>query len=231
MDEYREPGEAPALFFKQSLPGAIGILLTVIASYVGLVVIPDWQVRPLYDPVVVDGNRLFPPALTDQEERGKEVYISLGCIYCHSQQVRQDDFGGDISRGWGRRASIPFDYAREGVPLLGTMRTGPDLRNIGVRQPSEEWHYLHLYNPRITSPGSIMPPFRFLFEAVPKDEVTQPPRGWIDLPDEHALEGHYVKTTQDAEDLVAYLLSLQYDLPVPPSASRTRAEGPVEGEP
>jgi len=44
------------------------------------------------------------------------------------------------------------------------MRTGPDLRNIGARQPSPDWHYLHLFDPQITSPGSIMAPFGFLYE-------------------------------------------------------------------
>ena len=55
------------------------------------------------------------------------------------------------------------------IAQMGTMRTGPDLSNIGVRNPSETWHYLHLYNPQITSEGSNMPPFRFLFETKKKD--------------------------------------------------------------
>lgn len=211
-----------ARFFRQSLPGALGILLAVIASYIGLVRIPDWQVAPL-KPVLVEPNELYPPALSREAEIGREVYVSLGCIYCHSQQVRQQDFGKDISRGYGRRGSVPLDYINEDTPLLGTMRTGPDLRNIGLRQPSRTWHLLHLYNPQITSAGSIMPPFPFLFREVKKDEVLQPPQNWVDVPDAFAPRGSYIAATEEAEALVAYLQSLQYDRQVPREALQTRS--------
>lgn len=55
-----------------------------------------------------------------------------GCVYCHSQQPRDAKLAPDASRGWGR-ASTPGDYAYDYPHLLGTMRTGPDLFNIGVR--------------------------------------------------------------------------------------------------
>lgn len=207
----------------QSLLGALGIGFTVAASYAGFVVVPDRQVSGL-KPVLVEPNRAYPSSLNDAERRGKEVYVSLGCIYCHSQQVRQGDFGKDISRGWGRRASVPLDYALEGTPLLGTMRTGPDLRNIGTRQPSEAWHYLHLYNPRIVSPGSVMPPFRFLFRTVEKDRSLNRPLGWVDVPRAFAPPGKYVATTRAAEDLVAYLKSLRHDDEVPRAPMKSSAE-------
>ena len=50
--------------------------------------------------------------------------------------------------------------------LIGSTRIGPDLIDIGTRRSSRNWHYLHLYNPRITSPGSVMPSFPFLFETI-----------------------------------------------------------------
>ena len=48
--------------------------------------------------------------------------------------------------------------------LLGTVRLGPDLRNVGARPYTADWHYLHLYDARLVSPGSVMAPFSFLFQ-------------------------------------------------------------------
>lgn len=209
----------PSKAMERSFVIALGVLATVIASYVGLVALPNWQVSGI-EPVQLEGGAMYPPKMTASQQRGKEVYEDLGCIYCHSQQVRQNDFGGDISRGWGMRASAPIDYSREETPLLGTMRTGPDLRNIGARQPSRQWHYLHLYNPQITSKGSIMPPFRFLFKEVSKRGRTSTPPGWIKLPEEYRIPGHYVVATDRARALVDYLLSLKYQQELPPGAHR-----------
>lgn len=194
-----------------SLLAVAGILATVFASYTGLVYLPDAQVSAL--------EPLEQPSESELAARGREVYISLGCIYCHSQQVRQNDFGGDISRGWGARASVPVDYQGEAPPLLGTMRTGPDLRNIGVRQPSKDWHYLHLYNPRIVSKGSIMPPYRFLFEERPKAGKLGPPVDALDLPAGYGPSDAWVVAGPDGEALVSYLLSLRHDDPLPEGAS------------
>lgn len=78
--------------------------------------------------------------LTPDEMAGKQVYISEGCVGCHSQQVRNVE----VDKVWGSRPNIAADYAtitRDNVwqnisTLMGTGRTGPDLTNIGVRQPS-----------------------------------------------------------------------------------------------
>ena len=75
------------------------------------------------------------------------MYIANGCIYCHSQQPRDPIQAPDDKRGWGR-ASVAADYHYDKPHLLGTMRTGPDLFNIGVRQPSADWHLGHLFQPR-----------------------------------------------------------------------------------
>jgi len=88
------------------------------------------------------------------------------------------------------------------------MRTGPDLRNIGARQTSRDWHMLHLYDPQITSKGSIMAPFAFLFEK--HKIVGQPSPKAIKLPAPYTAEpGYEVVPTQRAEALVAYLQSLK----------------------
>ncbi len=209
----------PPKSMQQSLVIAAGVLATIIASYLGLVAIPNWQVERL-QPVKTESGNMYPPKMTEQEKMGKRVYEDLGCIYCHSQQVRQNDFGSDESRGWGSRASVPLDYVREKPPLLGTMRTGPDLRNIGARQPSKSWHYQHLYNPQITSPGSIMPPYRFLFETVSVEGSTNVPNHRVDIPEEYRPPDQYVVATPRARALVAYLLSLNYQRELPPDANR-----------
>ena len=99
--------------------------------------------------------------LTALQAEGRDVYVANGCSYCHTQQVRplpQDKIFG--------RPSAPGDFAYQTPELLGSQRTGPDLTNIGVRQPSAVWQYIHLYNPRAVVPESIMPAFDWMFEVV-----------------------------------------------------------------
>ena len=102
-------------------------------------------------------KNIQPPAglkpYTSVQLTGRQVYIANGCVYCHSQQPRDIKQAPDASRGWGR-ASIAADYAYDTPHLLGTMRTGPDLLNIGARQPSKDWHLGHLYQP-LDDPGLI----------------------------------------------------------------------------
>jgi len=70
--------------------------------------------------------------------RGARVYAANGCNYCHSEQVRAEYSGADIERKWGDRRSAPRDYIFERPVLLGKMRMGQDLANIGARAPKEE---------------------------------------------------------------------------------------------
>jgi cytochrome c oxidase cbb3-type subunit 2 len=153
-----------------------------------------------------------------QAARGREVYVSLGCVYCHSQQPRDPSVAPDMARGWGRPA-VPADYSYDAPHLLGTMRTGPDLFNIGARQPSQDWHLTHLYNPRAVMPGSTMPSFPFLFDEKVNAEV-----GGNDVvvklpPDYAAPAGRTLVAGPEALALVQYLLELDHtyevdDIPV-----------------
>jgi cytochrome c oxidase cbb3-type subunit 2 len=118
-----------------------GMTMLAIATS-ALVVIPYLQ---LQDVKPTEGLKPY----TSAQLRGREVYIANGCIYCHSQQPRDAAFAPDAKRGWGR-VSVPGDYYYDHPHLLGTMRTGPDLLNIGVRQPSADWHLGHLFQPRPT---------------------------------------------------------------------------------
>src|SRR3546814_20110344 len=79
-----------------------------------------------------------------------DLDIEQGCLYCHSQQPRSADQAPDDERGWGR-ASVASDYAYDHPHLMGTMRTGPDLPNVGARLPSRDWQLTQLYPPRAIS--------------------------------------------------------------------------------
>jgi cytochrome c oxidase cbb3-type subunit 2 len=193
---------------------ALGVALTVLSSFVGLVAIPQRQLEGL-EPVTLDDGTERPVKPYGAVKKGRQVYIAMGCIYCHSQQVRREGFGADQARGWGTRQTVPRDHIYDRPPLLGTMRTGPDLSNIGARQPSEDWHYLHLYNPQLTSKGSVMPPFPFLFEEVSKVQRPDRPGDALNLPEEEKVPGHWVVPSKRAQDLVAYLKSLDHGYPVP----------------
>jgi cytochrome c oxidase cbb3-type subunit 2 len=195
-----------------------GVLATILFSLSGLVLIPDWQFQE-QKPVLDEYGEAHPVQPAGSVYLGRQVYISEGCIYCHSQQVRSSKFGADIARNWGQRRSVARDYIFDRPHLMGTMRTGPDLANIGGRQPSREWHYLHLFNPQITSQGSIMPPFRFLFRTVDEDTPmsAEARSTWTRVSAEHSgsRRAVFLLPTRRASDLVDYLLSLDqnYDLP------------------
>ena len=148
--------------------------------------------------------------LSEEAAKGKALFIANGCIACHTQQVRNVE----MDKVWGTRPSIAADYAgnhrmdfwRNTANLLGSERTGPDLTNVGVRQPSRDWNLVHLYNPRIVVKESIMPAFPWLFtiEKQPaKSDVI------VNVPPEYtAGEEGKVVATPEALQLVAYLQSL-----------------------
>jgi cytochrome c oxidase cbb3-type subunit 2 len=190
----------------------VGIVASVLVSFAGLVLIPNWQMRGMQPVMHSDANGTqvaYPAPLEDNAAAGRRSYMAQGCIYCHSQQVRAEPFGADIARGWGERRSVPRDYLLQSPPLLGTMRTGPDLANIGMRQPASTWHHLHLYDARIVSPGSIMPPFKYLYDVVD----AAPLQGeFYKLPDAYLSHPAWIVPRPEAQDLVAYLQALKQEL-------------------
>ena len=174
------------------------------------------------DPTVmipVEGDPLFPRKMSGIAEQGKQVYIELGCIYCHTQQSRRQGFGADVERGWAKRATVARDYILQDRVLLGSMRTGPDLVNLGGRYAGDagrEWNHIHLYNPRIVSEGSTMPPFSFLYKE--QEIINEPSPDALKFPpdSEYAPEpGYEIVPTRRAVALVEYLLSLKIDYSLP----------------
>src|SRR5438477_11137289 len=119
-------------------PLFLGIFGTFAFSWVGLTLIPNWQIGHLDPQMEEDGSDAYPQPQSGMVERGARVYAANGCIYCHSQQVRADYAADDIERKWGGRRSAPRDYIFERPVFLGKMRMGQDLSNIGARVPAEQ---------------------------------------------------------------------------------------------
>lgn len=106
-------------------------------------------------------------------------------------------FGDDLSHpGWGTRQSVAADFLYDEPVQLGGLRAGPDLANIGARAPNADWLLKHLYNPKSVVPNSTMPAFRTLFMA------------------QKAGSGEEPVPTDEARQLVAYLLSLKANVPL-----------------
>jgi len=156
---------------------------------------------------------------TADELEGLKVYVSENCVACHTQQVRNIE----MDQTWGDRPSIPSDYYyskqrlnvwQQSPSVLGSERTGPDLTNVGKRQPGKEWHLIHLYNPRIVVKESIMPGYPWMFEEKTSGQVKETdiivaiPKEYLRHPD------NKIVATQKAMQLVTYLQSLkQTDMP------------------
>jgi len=118
-------------------PLFLGIFGTFAFSWVGLTVIPNWQIGNLNPQSDEEGTDIYPMPQSGMVVRGARVYAANGCIYCHSQQVRADYAGDDIERKWGDRRSAPRDYIFERPVFLGKARMGQDIANIGARAPVE----------------------------------------------------------------------------------------------
>jgi len=166
-----------------------------------------------------NNNAVLPTAvpMSDDALEGKLLYIQEGCVGCHTQQVR----GIEMDKSWGSRPSISADYAantrtdvwRNTATLMGTERTGPDLTSIGSRQPSRDWHLIHLFQPRSVVSASVMPAYPWFFEykeTLEREDIE------VKVSDQFKKgKGKYIVATQSALKLVAYLMSLrQAPLPV-----------------
>lgn len=137
---------------KKSFSLLIGIIAVV--SVGGLI-----EIAPLFyvDNTIeeVEGMRPYTPL----ELAGRNIYVREGCYVCHSQMVRplRDEVEryGHYSLAAESMYDRPFQW--------GSKRTGPDLARLGGKY-SDEWHKLHMEDPRAVVPESIMPPYKFLSE-------------------------------------------------------------------
>ena len=121
----------------------------IFAAVLLIVVILPWTT------ISEQPSKIFRPR-TELEERGRAIYVKNGCTYCHTQFVRNIDWGLGA-----QRVAQSGDYVQDRPHLLGTERTGPDLSQEGGEHP-DDWHLAHFINPRFVRPESIMPSWEFL---------------------------------------------------------------------
>ncbi len=95
---------------------------------------------------------------TPLENEGRHLYMTLGCQYCHSQYIRNNDWGLGAER-----IAQAGDYTGDKAPQLGSIRNGPDLSQAGGEH-TDDWHAAHFHTPRWTRPESFMPPFSYFTE-------------------------------------------------------------------
>jgi len=182
----------------------MGIIIAVVISFGGLAqIVPLMHQAEMIEPL--PGVKPY-PAL---ELAGRDVYIREGCYNCHSKMVRTLRFEtaryGHYSLAGESVYDRPFQW--------GSKRTGPDLARIGGRY-SDEWHRVHLIDPRAVLPNSNMPAYPWLEHAmVDGEQVARRMRALQRLGDPYtdeeianaaaAVEG---KTELDA--IVAFLQGL-----------------------
>lgn len=210
-------------------------------SWFGFVLMPQLQIGRQQPVELADSGQAYPPMRPGMARQGEQVYRANGCFYCHSQQVRPADFGTDTQRGWGGRQgsivqSVAEDYLYDRPAMLGTQRIGPDLANIGVRQTNATELLKHIYNPRISMPNSVMPPYRYLFETRKLKLGEKPSDEALNVAGVAA--GYELLPKDEAKQLVAYLLSLHsqgilFETPPPPppptnsAAAKAATNAPV----
>ncbi len=142
--------------------GLMGILIVVAISFGGLAeIVPLFFLKDTTQPI----STLRP--YTALELEGRDIYIREGCHVCHTQMVRP--FRAETER-YGHY-SVAGEDVYEFPFLWGSKRTGPDLARVGGRY-SDEWHYVHLMNPRDPVPESNMPSFPWLDENILDGEKT-----------------------------------------------------------
>jgi len=158
--------------------------------------------------------------------QGQIVYTREGCVQCHTQMIRPS-FAGIMDgwkKGWGSDQSVQprhairpsnmRDYIGEPVAPLGVQRNGPDLSSVGARITDANAIHAHLYAPRSVHKWSIMPSFRHLY-TLQKIQGNGSAFA-VKLEGKYApAAGYEVVPTQEANELVKYLLSLKKDAPIP----------------
>ena len=193
----------------------LGTFLVFLLSWLGVVVYSNNALGHLEAKVDDASGAMAPPTVSGLAMMGQRVYAANGCVYCHTQQVRPAHLSSDIEKKLGSRRTVARDYLREQPAFTGTLRIGPDLSNYGLRAPAVGEIHRKLYEPSQVMPGTVMPSFRPLYRL--KKISGQPSAEAVaGLTGPHAPpEGFEVIPTEEAKVLVAYLLSLKRDYPLP----------------
>lgn len=134
--------------------GLMTVFMVIAISFGGLVeIVPQFFLKQTTTPI----EGLKP--LNAVQLEGRDVYIREGCHVCHTQMVRP--LRAEVER-YGHY-SVAGESVYEHPFLWGSKRTGPDLARVGGRY-SDDWHKVHLFNPRIVVPESIMPAYPQLYD-------------------------------------------------------------------
>ncbi|MCC9137371.1 cytochrome-c oxidase, cbb3-type subunit I [Pontibacter silvestris] len=235
-----EAAEAPAIVTEQSKnaghwhswiekrPTQMAIFATIAIMIGGLVeFIPAFVIKSNV-PTIASVK-----PYTSLELQGRDLYIKEGCVNCHTQMVRP--FRSETERygEYSKAGEFVYDHNF----LWGSKRTGPDLHRVGGKYP-HSWHYHHMMDPTSMSPGSIMPPYPWLFEqeidlSTTYDKLLTLKKLGVPYEDEYiananeelmtqakqvttelAKEGLEVKPEAEIVALIAYLQRLGTDIKV-----------------
>ncbi|HQV36660.1 MAG TPA: cytochrome-c oxidase, cbb3-type subunit I [Flavobacterium sp.] len=131
------------------------MLLSIVAILIGGIV----QIIPT---IVIKSNIPTIAAVkpySPLELQGRDLYIREGCVGCHSQMIRP--FRSEVER-YGEYSKAG-EYVYDHPFLWGSKRTGPDLHREGGKY-NDNWHFNHMWDPQSTSPGSIMPGYKWLYD-------------------------------------------------------------------
>ena len=194
--------------------GLMAVLIAVVISFGGLAeIVPLMFQAEAVEPA--PGIEPYPPL----ELAGRDVYVREGCYNCHSQMIRTLRFETERYGHYSLAGESVYDRPFQ----WGSKRTGPDLARVGGRY-SDDWHEVHLMNPRDVVPQSNMPSYPWLAQAgLDAEGVTRRMQVLRKLGDPYsdediagvaaALEG---KTEMDA--VIAYLQGLGRHAPRPGQA-------------
>ena len=184
--------------------GLMAVFVVIVVSLGGLV-----EILPLIfqDQVRLPAEGVKPyPAL---QLAGRDIYVREGCYNCHSQMIRP--FRSETERYGAYSVAGESVYDR---PFQwGSKRTGPDLARVGARY-SDEWHVIHLMNPRDVVPESNMPGYPWLMEASVSGEMVQRKMDVLQMlgdpytDEEIAAAADAVNGKTEMQALVAYLQGL-----------------------
>ena len=177
------------------------VLVILVVAVGGLVeIVPLYFQKSVTEPVA--GLKPY----TALQLTGRDVYIREGCYNCHSQMVRP--FRAEVERygHYSVAGEFVYDYPFQ----WGSKRTGPDLHRVGGRY-SDDWHRLHLLDPRSVVPESNMPAYPWLARnAANAEDVEAKMRAlrWVGVPyqDEEITKAKgELKDRTEMDALIAYL--------------------------
>jgi len=184
------------------------VLILLVVAFGGIVeIVPLFFQKSTTEPI--RGLQPYTPV----QLAGRDIYLREGCYNCHSQMIRP--FRAETLR-YGHY-SVAGEFVYDHPFQWGSKRTGPDLARVGGRY-SDEWHRIHLINPRDVVPESIMPMYPWLEKTEVDPEVMAPRmralrRVGVPYTDEQiAKAGDEVKGKTEMDALIAYLQILGTNL-------------------